>query len=87
MNQWKRLDPSEILVHNVKCQDQIDDILEDEMRKHYKTKFIKQARDALLKQEMPLSIEELTKQINEFVDSQSIPQLQQQTEKLNTEWW
>lgn len=33
LNQWNRLDPSEILVHNVKCQDEIDDFLESQMRR------------------------------------------------------
>lgn len=27
--QWSRLDPSEIIVHNLKCQDQLDDYIED----------------------------------------------------------
>jgi hypothetical protein len=43
MKQWNRLDPSEILVHNVKCLDQVDDLLEEEMRKQFKAKFMRKA--------------------------------------------
>ena len=39
-NQWSRLDPSEILVHNVKCQDQLDDIIEDRMREEFARQII-----------------------------------------------
>ena len=38
LHQWNRLDPSEILVHNVKCQDQLDDYLEQQMRLDYERK-------------------------------------------------
>lgn len=47
LNQWNRLDPGEILVHSVKCQDQLDDFLESQMRKKFVKKFEAQAAKAL----------------------------------------
>ena len=82
LNQWNRLDPSEILVHDVKCQDQIDDLLEDQMRNIFKEKFVKKAKKALkMKKEkdssssVTISTEDLNNQIKEFVQTQSIAQL------------
>jgi len=38
---WSKLDPNELLVHNLKSLDQIDDIIEDQMRLQYQKEFIK----------------------------------------------
>ena len=87
MGQWSRLDPSEILVHNVKCQDQIDDLIEARMRKQFVQKLDKQARQALKETETTVDSDVLQGHIKEFVNCQSIQQLQDQTSKQNSEWW
>ena len=38
---WSKLDPNELLVHNLKSLDQLDDIIEDHMRSKYEKKFMK----------------------------------------------
>ena len=42
--QWKKLDPSEIVVHSLKCQDTLDDFLESQMREQYIKQLIKRAK-------------------------------------------
>jgi len=75
-NQWARLDPSEILVHNVKSQDQLDDILEDRMRAELARELLAKARKAA----EPSSLDaekRLQSHVHEFVEGQTILELQQ----------
>jgi hypothetical protein len=36
-SKWLRLDPNEILVHNMKALDHVDDLIEDKMRERYES--------------------------------------------------
>ena len=42
---WNKLDPNEILVHNMRSLDSIDDLIEDKMRKEYEAKFKSKVTD------------------------------------------
>lgn len=91
IKQWSRLDPSEIIIHNLKCQDQLDDFIEDQMRQKLCNELIAKSKshiettdnsDETNRQNTPLHEE-----IRKFVEAQTIPSLNNSVDKSNTEWW
>ena len=66
-NQWTRLDPSELLVHSLKCHDQLDDYIEMKMRDQY----IEKLTSKFDTKENP----KLKRDIVEFVNGQTISEL------------
>lgn len=87
MNQWKRLDPSEILVHNLKYHDQVDDMIEAAMRKNFKTQFLRRGEKTAKEKGLQIEAEKMKKHVEDFVDCLPIEQLQKHSQKYNIEEW